>query len=508
MTVAARPRVGIAELRKTYGGNEVLKGVTLDLVAGEVHALLGANGAGKSTLLGCLSGATRPDSGVIRLGERGYRGFTPQEAFDAGIAIIYQHFQLIGTLTVADNVFLGSELRTALGTIDKKRQIRQTAEVLGRLGVDLDPCARVETLSVGHQQMVEIARSIRRKPEVLILDEPTAALGVHEVEALLTLVRNLAHQENLAVVYVTHLLAEVLDVADAATILRDGRVYWTRPRAGLTLDQLVDGISPAVGTAAATSAETTAERGPLVLKAKQFHTGRTGPVDLEVRAGEVVGVFGLMGSGRTDVLETLAGVRRGDASSMDIDGVTVQCRSPRQAARSGIALVPADRKTQALFGDMTAIDNILMPHYARMSRPWRRRRKEAAAFDLTAQGVSLTPRNAALSADHFSGGNAQKLSVGRWASGLSTVRCLLLDEPTQGVDIGARHELYALIRTFARDHDAGVVFASSDPEEILALADEVIVLVEGRVAHRGAVTELDEFRLTALAQPQSTKKAG
>ena len=504
--MAAEQRVRIEDLRKAFGGNEVLKGIALDLADGEVHALLGANGAGKSTLLGCLSGATRPDGGVIHMSDHQYRGFTPQEAFDAGIAIIYQHFQLIGPLTIADNIFLGSELRTAFGTIDKKRQDKEAGEVLRRLGVELDPAARVETLSVGHQQMVEIARSIRRKPQVLILDEPTAALGVHEVDALLKLVRHLAHTENLAVVYVTHLLAEVLEVADSATILRDGRVLWTRPRADFALDQLVDGISPAAGQGPAARINTESF-GPPVLNASGFNTGRSGPVNLEVRAGEVVGIFGLMGSGRTDLLETLAGVRRGSGSPVQIDDTPAEYNSPRRAGRSGLALVPADRKTQALFGDMAAIDNLLMPHYAKLSRPWRRRSQETAAFERTAHEVSLTPRNASLSADQFSGGNAQKLSVGRWASGLSTVRCLLLDEPTQGVDVGARHELYTLVRTFAHDHDAGVVFASSDPEEVLALADRVIVLVEGRVVRSCSVVELDEFTLTALAQPQTTKKA-
>ncbi len=503
---AAPQGLVIRDLHKSYDANRVLRGIDVAFGFGEVHALLGANGAGKSTLLGCLSGAVHPDRAEISIGEERYDGFTPRRAFEAGVAIIYQHFQLIGPLSVADNVFLGRELRRPGGAVDRRRQEREARVVLGELGLDLDPRAPVEGLSVGAQQMVEIARAVRLDPRVLILDEPTAALGTHEVEALLALVRRLA-QRGIAVVYVTHLLGEVLEVADRATVLRDGLVHWTRPRAELTLADLVQGISPDAATDRERSRAEIREE--VVLSLDSVASGFTGPVDLEVRAGEVVGLFGLLGSGRTDLLETLAGVRGPRSGAVLLDGAPARIGSPRSAQRAGVALVPSDRKAQALFGTMSALENMLMPHLGRLAsgRPAvRRRGREAEVFARMAGSVDLVPPLAAQPADGFSGGNAQKIAVARWTCGLGSPRLLLLDEPTQGVDIGARHDLYALVRAWAAEAGAAVLFATSDPEEALVLADRVVVLVEGRVAHVGPA-DLEESALVALAQPAATERS-
>jgi ribose transport system ATP-binding protein len=496
----------IANLHKSYDENRVLQGIDLTFGFGEVHALLGANGAGKSTLLGCLSGAVHPDRADIRIGDRSYDGFTPRRAFDAGIAIIYQHFQLIGPLSVADNIFLGRELRRPTGTVDRRRQEREAGEVLAELGLDLDPRAPVDGLSVGAQQMVEIARAVRLDPRVLILDEPTAALGAHEVAALLALVRRLAAR-GIAVVYVTHLLGEVLEVADRATVLRDGRVHWTRARAELTLAGLVEGISPDAATDR--RRRRTAVGPEVVLDLAGARSDFTGPVDLEIRAGEVVGVFGLLGSGRTDLLEALAGVRPLRAGAVRIDDRPVRLGSPRAAHRGGVALVPSDRKAQALFGSMSAVENLLMPHLGRLAgrrTAIRSRRRESEVFARMVETVDLVPPRAAQPADGFSGGNAQKIAVARWTCGLGNPRLLLLDEPTQGVDIGARHDLYALVRSWAAEAGAAVLFSTSDPEEVLALADRVLVLVEGRVVHTGPA-DLEESALVALAQPAVTERS-
>jgi ribose transport system ATP-binding protein len=496
--------VEIVDLVKSYGTNRVLDGVNLSFEAGRVHALLGANGAGKSTLLGCLSGATRPDSGELRVGGDVHTGFTPREAFQAGVAIIYQHFQLIGSLSVGDNIFLGQEIRTKAGTVDRRRQDAEARRILAELGIEMDPRAVVETLSVGQQQMVEIARSIRRRPSVLILDEPTAALGAHEVEALLALVRRLAHEEGLAVVYVTHLLGEVLDVADDVTVLRDGRVHWTRPRGDLRLEDLVEGISPAATTRAVRPETDDLAHRDVLLELQDYRSTITGPVDVTLRAGEILGVYGLLGSGRTDLLESLAGVRP-RTGTVRVDGRPAALDSPRRAQRSGLVLVASDRKAQSLFGTLPAIENLLMPHYSRLGR-LRRPRTERAMFAEAAQTVGLTPPRASAPADSFSGGNAQKIAVARWTSVGANVRCLLLDEPTQGVDIGARQDLYASIRAFAQKNGAAVIFASSDPEEVLALADSVLVLVGGSVVHTGPAAALDEFELAHKAQPLTTQE--
>lgn len=490
--------VVIERLRKSYGSNPVLKGVDLTVRAGEIHALLGPNGSGKSTLLGCLSGAVKPDSGTISIGGVSSEGFTPSSAFAAGTAIIYQHFQIVGELSIADNVFLGSELRTSLGTIDRPGQRRRTTELLDILHVDLSPDTMAGDLSTGQQQIVEIARALRHEPSLLILDEPTAALSSSEVASLLDLVRLLAKERGLAILYVTHLLREVMEIADTVTMLADGAVSWSRPVHELELGDLIAALSPGGGERRGRDARDLADR-PVALSLVDVRSDFVGPIDLDIREGEIVGVFGLLGSGRTALVETLAGVQRRMAGRvLGGDGRPLDFRGPADALARGVALVAADRRGQSLLGAMTARENVLIPHYARLSAPLRSARRERAIFARLAEQVRLRPLRPELEADRFSGGNAQKLAVGRWLIPEARLDTLLLDEPTQGVDRGAREEIYGLLRAFAAIEGRCIVFTTSDPEEALALADRIVVLSAGRaVATVGADT--DERALLHLA---------
>lgn len=490
--------VAVSHLCKSYGGNTVLDGVSIAFTPGRVHALLGPNGAGKSTLLGCLSGAVQPDSGTITCGTESFTGFTPSEAFDAGISIIYQHFQLIDDLSIADNIYLGAELRRGGLSINRGAEEAGARDLFARLGVTLDPGLTVGSLSVGERQLVEIAKALRHEPSTLILDEPTSALSRTEAARLLELVTRLARDLNIAVIYVTHLLHEVLEVADEVSVLRDGKLLWTRPVSELDMDTLVTTISPDVDTDHQQAALQVAS-GSALLELRDYHTGFTGPITMTINEGDVIGVFGLLGSGRSSLLETLSGVHSPRSGQAMLNGKQYSPRSVLAALGAGVALVPSDRASMSIFGPMSALENVLLPRWKKTTRTmFRSRSRENSAFAEIAASVQLKPPSAWQAAERFSGGNAQKLVVGRWLNDLAPVSILVLDEPTQGIDVGSRRELYRLFKQFATSAPGhAVVFASSDPEEVERLATRIIVLSEGAVVGEVA-PGLGEDALLAL----------
>lgn len=464
--------VKVSKLRKSFGSIEVLKGVDLEFYRGEIHAFIGANGAGKSTLLGCLSGAVDPSGGTITIDGEELTVLTPRLAIEKGIGIIYQHFQVVEGLTVADNIFLGSELHR-YGIVARREQEARSRALLERLGVEIDPRRPLESLSVGERQLVEIARALHIKPDLLILDEPTAALSDREIEALHKVVRQLAHRENIAIVYVTHLLDEIAAIADVVTVLRDGATVWTRPASEVTPAIVAQGIAPSAKLARQLAPR--ARSGASQLRLEHYRCEYTGPIDIDVNKGEIVGLYGLLGSGRTDLVETLAGARVCRGGTLVLEGQPVILRSARTALEHGIALVASDRNKQSLFRSLSALDNLLMPHFDGLAR---RRSSHRPLFDHMAEALRLYPARADLDGGRFSGGNAQKLVMGRWLLPELGIKVLLLDEPTQGVDIGARAEIYRLLQQFAAGGGA-VLVASSDPNELVELCDRVLVLGQG-----------------------------
>ena len=472
--------VAVSDLRKSYADIEVLKGLNLKFKAGEIHAFLGANGAGKSTFLGCLSGAVAPTTGKITLDGQVFDALQPRQALDHGVGIIYQHFQVFEGLTVAENIFLGRELKR-LGCVNKAAQIAETRTILARLGVSIDPRTMLDDLSTGERKIIEIARALNVHPKLLILDEPTAALGEKEMVALHDVVRQLAHNEGLGIVYVTHLLDEIDEIADIVTVLRNGSVIWTKKKSDTNATELAEAIAPSSSTMKL-SAPTIRKDGPASIELEDYRSPFTGPINLAVRPGEAIGIYGLLGSGRTDLLESLFGARAHTGGMLRLAGEPISVRNPLAAMDRGISLVASDRTEQCLFGTLSAKDNLLMPHFGRSILPSliRKPAREKRLFSDLANRLSVHPPNPALHASHFSGGNAQKIVLGRWLlNDNAENQIILLDEPTQGVDIGARNQLYEILRQ-AMNQGASVLFATSDPTEILTLADRTLILGYGR----------------------------
>ncbi|WP_327699486.1 sugar ABC transporter ATP-binding protein [Streptomyces sp. NBC_00459] len=519
----------IRGLTKSFGGVRALDGVDLTVPMGQVHALLGHNGAGKSTLIKCLGGAYPPDAGTIEVGGRAYERLSPRESIAAGVAIIFQTLSVVDALTVSENIFLGQEW-TRYGRIDRRAQEQVAAGLLERVAASCSPRDRVGELPMGQRQLVEIAKALSRSASVLVLDEPTAALSTAESDALAERVEDLRTQ-GLAIVYVTHLLAEVERLADAVTVLRDGRVAHHAVGAGQRRRDLVAAIAGRPADAPAgdrrtgpstsghgsrtdtTPRATASPAGPAARGVGSSSGGLVleglrgpgfGPVTLTVGSGERVGLYGLIGSGRTRILETLYGRRRASGGTVRVGDRTVRAARPGDALAAGIALVPADRRRQGLFPTLSARDNALLPAVRPLARYGvRALGAERRMFESLAGAVGLRPAQPRLPAASFSGGNQQKLVLGRWINDTRDIRALLLDEPTQGVDVGARQEIYRVVRSLADDRGTAVLFASSDPEEIVELADRCLVVAGGRIVGELSGAGLTEEALLSAVHDAS-----
>ena len=492
----------LTDVVKTFPGVRALDGVQLEVRAGEVHCLLGQNGAGKSTLIKVLSGAHRPDSGEVEwLGEP-VAFANPQAAMRAGIATIYQELDLVDDLSVAENAFLGHEPRR-FGFVRRGYTAGRTREILARLGhPEIPPGRMVRSLPAAGKQIVSMVRALSHEARLIIMDEPSAVLAHDEVGNLFRIIRELAGL-GIAVIYISHRLEEIREIGDRVTVLKDGRTTAANLPARTTPTRDLDGRM--TGRSIEYVFPERPARGPdrpeLLTVRGLGRPGEFRDIDLAVRAGEIVGIAGLVGSGRSELLETIFGARRASAGTVSMAGRTLRPGSVGAAVRAGMGMAPEERKSQALLLGEPVYRNVTLATFGRFARlgftDVGRERTEA---DAVAGSLELRPRDVRRPVRTLSGGNQQKVVVGRWL--LGNVRLLLLDEPTRGVDVGARAELYQVIRALAAD-GVGVLLVSSEVPEVLGLADRVLVMREGRVVREAPAGELDEDTVLDLVMAGS-----
>jgi ribose transport system ATP-binding protein len=496
-------------ISKDFSGVRVLQDVDLDLRAGEIHALMGENGAGKSTLMKILSGVHTAYDGEILIEGKPIRFDSVRDAERAGIAIIHQELNLVRELTVADNIFLGREPLLGGLIVDRRCMVQSAASLLQRLGIAIDPDSRIAGLRVGEQQLVEIARALSLDARILIMDEPTSALSNAECEILFKVVRQLA-EAGVAVIYISHRIDEVMELADRVTVLRDGSHIATAPIAELSRGGIIRAM---VGREIAASDRARSARGgETILSVRDLTLDvawRRGwrrvldRVSFDLRQGEILGIGGLLGSGRSEILESIFGSARGQRNGQVlVRGEPTRIASPVDAGRYGIALVTEDRKERGLHLAATIEDNVALPSVQALSRfGVRDFAAEAALSRKVVKDLGVRCTGIEQVAATLSGGNQQKIVIGKWLATQPSI--LLLDEPTRGIDVGAKREIYDLIFALA-GQGLGIVVVSSELPELLLLSDRVLVMCEGRQTGILPRAEATQESVMRLATPQGS----
>ncbi|MFY1698793.1 sugar ABC transporter ATP-binding protein [Solwaraspora sp. WMMA2101] len=491
----------LTDVVKTFPGVRALDGVQLEVRAGEVHCLLGQNGAGKSTLIKVLAGVHRPDSGRVEWQGQPVRFANPQAAMRAGIATIYQELDLVDDLSVAENVFLGHEPRTA-GFVRRGQMVRRTREILDRLGHgEIPPRRMVRSLPAAGKQVVSMARALSYEAKLIIMDEPSAVLAHDEVDNLFRIIRELTAQ-GIAVIYISHRLEEIREIGDRVTVLKDGRTTAQNlPAQNTPTRELVSRMTGRSIEYVFPQREPNSHGEQLLEVAGLSRAGEFQDVSLTVRRGEIVGIAGLVGSGRSELLETIFGARTAQSGTVRMAGRAVRPGSVGAAVRAGMGMAPEERKSQALLLGEPIFRNMTLATFAQLSRVgFTDSGREVAEAERVAASLELRPPGVYRPVRQLSGGNQQKVVVGRWL--LGDTRLLLLDEPTRGVDVGARAELYQVIHDLAAQ-GVGVLLVSSEVPEVLGLADRVLVMREGRVIREAPAGEIDEETVLDLVMAGS-----
>lgn len=464
----------IKGVSKLYPGVTALNNVNLTFRRGEVHALCGENGAGKSTLIKCISGAITPTAGEIIVDGEKFSGLTPALSREKGIAVVYQEFTLVPVLTAAENIFMGNFKKKGI-MIDRKAMYLEAEKIFERMGIKLDPRSHVKDLTTGYQQIVEIAKAISTNAKILIMDEPSAPLTTNEVSAMMEIVRTLK-KEGVTIIYISHRMEEIFELADRVSVLRDGEYIGTKDIQDTDKDDL---IKMMVGrTLSQTYPKRNCKTDEVVLEVKNLCGNGVKNISFELHKGEILGLGGLIGAGRTELCEMLFGYYPIQSGEIYLRGKPMKPASCADAVKQGIALVPEDRKRHGIIGGMTVLDNLTLSTIKKLTKGVaidRRAQKDYAQSQVDALEIK-TP-NLAQKVKNLSGGNQQKVILGRWLGANPDI--LIFDEPTRGIDVGAKAEIYKLMTQLVEEGKS-IIMISSEMSELLGMSDRLIILAKGR----------------------------
>jgi ribose transport system ATP-binding protein len=490
----------MAGISKAFGGVQALRDVDFSLRPGEIHGLVGENGAGKSTLMKIIAGVHGEFTGAMRLGGQEVRFRSARDALDAGVGMVHQELSTAPDLTVAENVFLGKQPVTRWGAIDWRRMAREARVQLANLGLEIDPRKRMGDLSIGLQQLVELARVLFSGARIVILDEPTSALSPPEVERLFSVLKRLK-QGGLSMIFISHFLDDIVRISDTITIFRNGRKIVTHPTAGIDKAWVIERMIGAGHHELEESylGEIALDSRPdalVVMETEKLSSGRDfRDVSLAVRAGEVLGIYGFMGGGQLELARTLFGRSRPDSGSLRVSGAPVRFRNTATARRAGIAFVPESRRSM-LFYHEPLYKNGSIAILGRIARMWLKPRAERALMRAQIERLRIRPPDVNALLGDLSGGNQQKVALAKWLT--YPPKVLVLSEPTRGMDVGAKDDVVKIVRGL-RDQGLGIVVVSTEPETVLSLADRILVMKKGEIVREFASEAVTKDRLLEAA---------